>query len=667
MGNILTPAFITVVAAATLLVLLGVGVAVVYSRLFKRASADEALVRTGKGGTVAVAGGGIFVIPIFHTVRRISLKQVMISITRTNRDALVTSDKIRADVHGTMYVRVGDATADIIQSAKTFGEVSAVEIERLIQDKVTDAMRAEAMNVSFLDLNVNKREFGEAIAAAVQQDLKKTGLVLDSVAVTSISQVPVNPEAIPMDVFEAEGVRNIVAVVEKNREETNRIRRDKQVEIQEVDVEARKRALLLDEAQKRAEADQTQRVAAYEAEKETEAKTAVLEQMRLAEEAAIAKDEEVRKRSIARDRELAVEQAAREEAAEVARAKAERAIETAQIEKAKAVEAASVAKQQVIETAEIDKQKAIAAAKALEAEARASQARAEAEEEEATQAIATVSETVEADRKRQVAVIKAEEEAKKQQIDADRDAYVETKQAQAERDARKARAEAQVHEARERSAAIKIDADAHVYNMKTRAEGDAKAAILQAAAITDLARAELEKGKADAEAERLLVLARNQVATHVLLRDVAIEALRQAPPTIEAFMKGLEAVDEVRVLQLSGLGTGGAANDSGGMNLPAAIGSSLAQSAGLVPVVSALLNFAKDSGLAPRAKGALREVAQSMGLSQPNGEERSVIEMEAALESALKEDEPLELEPLPVESLELEPPPTSSDEQSSAA
>lgn len=592
-----------------------------YAKLYKRASADEALVRTGRGGTKAVAGGGLWVIPIFHQIQKVSLRQVKIPIDRTGKDALVTSDKIEANVEGTMFVRVGDEPGDIVQAAKTFGTISDEEIDQMIRDKVTDAMRAEAMKVTFLNLNVEKREFAEAIGRSVAEDLKKTGLVLDTVAVTSIQQVSVDPDAIPMDVFKAEGARNIVEVVEKNREETNRIRRKKEIEIQQVNVSAKKEALNLDMDQRKAEADQSKDVAEYEANRSAETRLAVLEQDRIAEEAAISKDEEVAKRAILRERALAVQEAEKNEAEQVAQKQALQAIETAEVEKNKVIETARIAKEREVEqahiektrtvdTAEIEKQKAIAEAKEAEAQARAKQAEAEATEELATQSIVTVTERETASRAKQVALIKAEEDARKAVIHAE-----------AERDARKATAEAEAKEAEQQAAAarnsaqgradaIKIDAGAHAIDVKTRAVADAESAELQAAAKIKLAEATLKEGEARAEAERLMIEAGNAVSDKLLLRDVAIAAIHQAPEAIEAFMKPAAAISDVKVLNLQGMGS--AANGEGGQStvqgLPGLLVNTLAQSAGLLPVISSLLDFARESGLTDKAKNSARDL-----------------------------------------------------------
>ena len=619
------------------IVVMALSILITYSKLYKRASADEALVRTGKGGTAAVAGGGLWVIPIFHEIQHVSLRQIKIPIDRTAKDALVTSDKIEADVEGTMFVRVGDEPDDIVQAAKTFGNISDSEIDHMIRDKVTDAMRAEAMKVTFLNLNVQKREFAESIGSSVAEDLKKTGLVLDTVAVTSIQQVKVDPDAIPMDVFKAEGARNIVEVVEKNREETNRIRRKKEIEIQQVNVDARKQALALEMDQKKAEADQAKDVAEYEASKATKTRETVLEQERIAEEAAIAKTEEVAKRDIRKAQALAVQEATKDETEQVAQKQAAQAIEAAEIEKNKAIETARIAKERgveqatiekkkVVETAEIAKQTAIAEAKEAEAMARAKQATAEAKEEQARQGIQTVTETETAGRAKQVAIIKAEEQARKLVIEAE-----------AERDSRKAKAEAEAKEAEQqaaalrnkaqgradaikldaegRSSALKIDAEAHATNVKIRAEADAEAAELQAAAKIKLASATLKEGEAAAEAERLMVQAGNAISRELLLKDVAVAAINRTPETVEAFMKPAAAIGDVRVLQLSGL-DGAAANGDGAkgelQGLPGVVVNTLAQSAGLLPVISSLLDFAKDSGLTDRAREAAGDVVQQV-------------------------------------------------------
>jgi flotillin len=631
----------------------------IYSKLYQRARSDEALVRTGKGGVRAVAGGGMIRIPFLHEIRRVSLQQYLIPIDRTGDEALIATDGIKADVKGTMYVRVGDEDEDIKQAAKTFEQITEDSINEMIAGKVTDAMRAEAMKLTYKDLHVKKQEFAEQISVAVKEDLAKTGLVLDSMAIESIQQCKINPdpEHMPMDVLEAAGVRRVVEVVEEAKEATNKIRREKQIAIQAVDVHTRKQALALAQEREFAEADQVRQVKEYKSEQDTAAKQKVFKQDEAAEAARINKEEMVAKRTEAKTEAIAVRVAQREQAERVALEQAaqavaeatiekekavetatiakqkgveaaniekEKAVETATVEKMKAVEAATIAKMKVVETADVDRERAVAEAKEAEAMARAKQATAEALQKKEEENIVTVAETEQANRAKQVAVIKAQEEKTKEILEAE-----------AERDARAAKAEAQAKEAmfrakaeRERAQgqadatkmeaqgaadarmaeatgeaeAIKTMAQGHADNVTVRAEADATAATLQAQAQTELAGALLEEGKAKAEAARLMIVADNEVADKLLLKEVAVAAIENAPAAIAAFMEPASAIGEIKVLQLDGLG--GANGEGGAMQngLPNMVANTLAQAAGMTPIVQQLLGFAKEAGLTDKAK-----------------------------------------------------------------
>src|SRR5262245_29206659 len=86
-----------------LLVLIGTAMA----RFYRRSSADEALVRTGSGGTRVYIGEGAFVMPVLHQLMRVSLKSIKLTVDRSGKQhALVTADKIKANVTTELYVKV---------------------------------------------------------------------------------------------------------------------------------------------------------------------------------------------------------------------------------------------------------------------------------------------------------------------------------------------------------------------------------------------------------------------------------------------------------------------------------------------------------------------------------------------------------------------------------
>src|SRR3954467_5843897 len=85
---------LSIVSIVALLIVFTVTVA----KFYRRCGPDEALVRTGAGGSRVVIGGGVNVYPIVHQLMRVSLRSIKLQVERSAKNALVTKDKIRANV-----------------------------------------------------------------------------------------------------------------------------------------------------------------------------------------------------------------------------------------------------------------------------------------------------------------------------------------------------------------------------------------------------------------------------------------------------------------------------------------------------------------------------------------------------------------------------------------
>src|SRR4051812_32133028 len=96
--------------------------AVTVAKFYRRCGAHEALVRTGSGGNKVVIGGGVTVYPILHQLLRVSLRSIKLSVERSGRNALVTRDKIRANVTTELYIKVEPIQEDVLAAARSFGE-----------------------------------------------------------------------------------------------------------------------------------------------------------------------------------------------------------------------------------------------------------------------------------------------------------------------------------------------------------------------------------------------------------------------------------------------------------------------------------------------------------------------------------------------------------------
>ncbi len=579
------------------------------SRFYRRCGADEALVRTGAGGNKVVIGGGIMVYPILHQLMQVSLHSVKLSVERSGKNALVTADKIKANVTTELYIKVEPVAEDVLAAARSFGERNLDQhaIGDLIEGKLTDALRSVAANQTFMSLHGKRKEFAEHIQAALAEELKKNGLTLENVSITGFAMVPVT-ELDEHDVFDAEGLRAITESVQTNREKTNQIQREKENLIQAQNVEARMRQLQLEQQQKQAEADQNRKVSEYGALQAAETARAVFAQDEVRELAGYEKQKAIENARIAQEQSIAVSQAGKiraereaqieaekgQQAAEIAK---QRTIEAAQIEKEKIVQAAEIDRQKALETATIDKQKAVEAATVAkdqtievarigkviavtqseeqQARAAAAKALALAEEEQATQAITTVETTAKAEREKLMAVIRAQAEA-------------EVKRALAEGEASQAKALAQARLA-EAEGRLAV------------AHRDSEAAVHQAQAI-------LRKGEAEAEARRRILDAENAVSSKLIMRDVALKGIEVLPDVVRELMAPAKAITEIKVLQTN---SGGAAGPGAAFGVMSPILKTVLDAGAAYPLFRELMQFAHPDGqtLSTKATTVLHDLA----------------------------------------------------------
>lgn len=624
------------------------------SRFYRRCGADEALVRTGSGGNRVVIGGGILVFPVLHQLLRVSLRSIKLSVERSSSNALVTADKIKANVTTELFVKVEPLAEDVLAAARSFGERNLDEkaIAELIEGKLTDALRSVAANQTFLSLHGKRKEFAEQIQGALSEELKKNGLTLENVSITSLSMVAV-ADLDASDVFDAEGLRAITESVQSNREKTNQTLREKENVIHAQDVAARMRQLELEQRQKQAEADQARRVREYAAIQDAETAKAVFIQEQARELAAYDKKTSVEQARIAQEREVAVALAQKELAEAEARIEAEKVRQAAEIAKQRAVEAAEIEKQKTIQAAEVDRQKALEAAhidkervvgaalvakeQAIEvarieklvsvtrseeqaARAAADREAARAEEERAKQSILTVEATAKADRERQIAAIEAAAKAEVERALAEGEAKKARELAEAEvakargaASAKQAEADAQAAMKRVAASAKQTEAEieAEMKRIAAQAEADSRRVVAEAQAISAAKEAEAIAMLAEAEAKRLLaqaeghkarVEADNAISRERLLVQVAEKALEVAPDVVRELMAPAAKIGEIRILHTPGMAGGlvgggePAGLDGQSLGIVTPVVKTILQAGAVYPLLRELIAFGKVDG-----------------------------------------------------------------------
>lgn len=571
------------------------------SRCYKRCGADEALVRTGSGGNKVVIGGGVLVFPVVHQLLRVSLRSVKLLVERSGKNALVTGDKIKANVTTELYIKVQPLAEDVLAAARSFGDRNLDEhaIGALIEGKLTDALRSVAAVQTFMSLHGKRKEFAEHIQAALAEELKKNGLTLENVSITSFAMVPVK-ELDEHDVFDAEGLRAITESVQSNREKTNQIQREKDNQIQAQNVEARMRQLQLEQQQQQAEADQARKVSEYAAQQSAETAKAVFIQEQSRDLAAYEKQKAVETARIQQEQAIAVALAAKQRAEREAQIAAQKGQQTAEIDKDKVVQAAEIDRQKALEAATIEKEKVVGAALIVkeqtievarigkqiavtqseeqQARAQAAKALAEAEEEQAKQSIVTVETTANAQRQKVVQVIQAQAEAERQRI---------------------------------------------------AAEARAAAALKEAEAMVTIANAVATKGTAEAEARRKMVEAENALALKFVLRDVALRAIEAMPELTRELMTPAKAIREIKVLQTTGFGGGAGGGSADGarpaLGAMSPILRSVLEAGAAYPLLRELMAFAKvdPEKVSGKVQEALSELSGELGTILAKDEDKN--------------------------------------------
>ena len=180
------------------LIFVGIGIAVVvvllalvlmaYSKLFQRAEADEALVRTGKGGPVVVTQGGLWVIGLVHNLCRVPLDPIPIPLSQHEGDTLqlvlAQQELVQATIRGTLYLRVGIDDQDILQAAKSLEGFSPSEVLHSVAPRLGAAIRHEALGKTEGELH--DWSFASDVDDRLNAELRVLGLRVEKIAIEEI-------------------------------------------------------------------------------------------------------------------------------------------------------------------------------------------------------------------------------------------------------------------------------------------------------------------------------------------------------------------------------------------------------------------------------------------------------------------------------------------------
>ena len=315
--------------------------------------------------------------------------------------------------------------------------------------------------------------------------------------------------------------------------------------------------------------------------KNLEAERQSLQIKRETEFALLEQTREIEIRRAEQAAEIAREQSQRNREADEARILAKQQVDAKQIEADRTIQEAKIAQQQAVELARQEQQIAVQNKSREESQAKAEADAARAKAVAAEEQVVTSRETEVAERAKRIELIEAAKEAERSAISI------------------KVEAEAEKDAAANRAAATKL-----------AAEGEAEAEKLRA----DAARVRFE---VEAAGQRAVNEAANLLSSNQVSLQMKLALLKVLPEIVREFVRPLEAIDSIKIVQVDGItargpsqvGNGGVSNGSGNLAHDA-VTAALAYRA-QAPVIDGLM---KELGLSGASLELLMEGAAAAKL-----------------------------------------------------
>jgi len=489
---------IVVGGLASLIVLFVIFIALFY----KKIPQGEALVKTGFGGTAVAFDKGMYVIPVLHKVEVMDISVKKIEIQRIAEDGLICKDNMRADIKVAFFVRVNKSKEAIIEVAQTIGCERASSIDTLndlFEAKFSEGLKTVGKQFQFIELYESRAEFRDKIVNEIGRDLN--GYTLEDCAIDYLEQTAVS--FLKSDnILDAEGIKKITELTANQNIKSNLIKRDEEKVIRKQDVEAREAILELDKQLAEKEEQQKREIANIEAREGAEILKVAEEERLKSETARLVTEEKVKvaEENMARQIIVAAKNKERTDAVETERVEKDRMLEAT--ERERIVTLAQIEKEKVVEVEKKNIQDVIRDRVMLE--------KGVVEEQENTKDIEAFKT---ADRNKQVKITIAEANAEEQLIKT-------IKEAEAQKEAAKQKAEEINIEAQAQKEASMKEADAR----KTLAEAKAKEEATMGMSEAQVMHAKAEASEREGIVEAIVIEKKAQAeAAGILAKAEAIK------------------------------------------------------------------------------------------------------------------------------------------------
>ncbi|GAB4477851.1 MAG: flotillin family protein [Elainellaceae cyanobacterium] len=506
-----------------------------YTRVYKITPNNEAFVRTGgvffKRKTV-ILNGGCVVLPGFHELTRVPLREISIDVERAGKLAVRTKDYLRADMRATFYVCITASDEDVLTAAARLSQgnkITPEDIKNALEKRADDAIRAAAKTKSLAEIDSDKLGFAQEVLNLMQPDLAKVGLTLNNIAVSEIQESDTYDTN---NFFDAQGVRLRTETIQKSIQQKREVELATQVAIEQKELDAEKRSLQILQEKETARLEQQLQVESLKAQREREIEESKVKELAATQRAKILQEKTVEEEQIRKQ--LSVQQSQIQ--ADIALEEQQKKFKVAQALQQQEADLAEITRQKTVESQRLEAQVQVAESERLAriaqedaaiaiATKRKESLEADAERARAEAGVTTAAELEVAERQRQLAVIAAERAAQEKRI-ADQNV-------------------------------VEID----VFRRRRQAEIARQAAELEAESIRTLAAAQRDKLLAEAEGLQAELTARNLISTPNLTAQTLItlwpELSEKLPEIVKALAPQPGVLGDARIYAFPGAGSNG--------------------------------------------------------------------------------------------------------------
>lgn len=224
----LTLAFVVVVL---------LGLAAVVMICIRKIHPGKAGISVGLGG-LRVAFDYMIRIPVVQNFEEMDISVKKLEIHRKGKDGLVCKDNIRADISVAFYIRV-EATEESVKKVSQMLGVERVsdmaQLRELFEAKFSEALKTAGKQMEFHELFTERIKFREQIQGTIGKDLD--GFFLQDVAIDYLEQTPLDQHD-PSNVLDSEGIRKITEITQRERVSANEFSQRAQVQVEKENADA---------------------------------------------------------------------------------------------------------------------------------------------------------------------------------------------------------------------------------------------------------------------------------------------------------------------------------------------------------------------------------------------------------------------------------------------